>query len=298
MSTATPTPDLNPTPNDWAGRWARVWPVLLAVTTVTAVGGPAAVASYRHARDVVASTGDTVMAPWLPLSIDGMLVAALVVLWVRRRRSEPAGALPWLSFGLGMLATIAANLAAVGLTVARAAAASSSGPRLALEGATAVDYIAALWPPLALALTLELVALVAYRTAPVVDTPTVDAAQSSSSSPSSSTPPAVPGGPHVAPSATVTGSPSPTAAEGAAQPCPDEDELELDAPAGDPRFRNADPALVAWALTNRQPNGRPAGKKAIMSEHGCTDHAARMAAGRAGELAGEQPLRLVSGGDQ
>ncbi len=43
--------------------WARAWPPLLAVGVVSAVGAPAAVASYRHARDVVTSTGDTVMAP-------------------------------------------------------------------------------------------------------------------------------------------------------------------------------------------------------------------------------------------
>jgi hypothetical protein len=44
-------------------RWARIWPSLLAVVTLTAVGGPAAVASYRHARDVIAEHGDPVMAP-------------------------------------------------------------------------------------------------------------------------------------------------------------------------------------------------------------------------------------------
>ena len=35
-----------------AACWARMWPTLLAVVVV-AVGAPAAVASYRHARDVV-----------------------------------------------------------------------------------------------------------------------------------------------------------------------------------------------------------------------------------------------------
>jgi hypothetical protein len=45
-------------------RWARAWPSLLAVVTLSAVGGPAAVASYRHARDVITQHGDPVMAPW------------------------------------------------------------------------------------------------------------------------------------------------------------------------------------------------------------------------------------------
>lgn len=126
--------------------WARVWPPLLAVVTVSAVGGPAAVASYRHARTVVARSGDPAMAPWLPLSVDGMLLAALVVIWVRRHRGAPAGLFPWVAFGTGMVATIAANLAAAEHTP---------------EG-----YVVALWPPVAFALTLELVALVAHRTAP------------------------------------------------------------------------------------------------------------------------------------
>ncbi len=127
--------------------WARAWPPLLAVGVVSAVGAPAAVASYRHARDVVASTGDTVMAPWLPLSVDGLLVAALVVIWVRRRRGEAAGWGPWGAFLFGMVVTILANLAAV-----------------TVPSVTA--YAVALFPPLAFAITLELVALVAHR-APV-----------------------------------------------------------------------------------------------------------------------------------
>lgn len=130
--------------------WTRVWPPLLAAVTVSAVGVPAAVASYRHARTVVARSGDPVMAPWLPLSVDGMLLAALVVIWVRRHRGEPAGVFPWVAFGAGMVATVAANLAAA--------------------EHTAEGFVVALWPPVAFALTLELVALVAHRTASTVPT--------------------------------------------------------------------------------------------------------------------------------
>ncbi|RUQ02517.1 DUF2637 domain-containing protein [Microbacterium sp. HSID17254] len=105
------TPDESAAPaHHW---WSRTWPALLALSTVGAVGVPAAVASYRHARDVIATNGDPVMAPWLPLSVDGMLVAALVVIWVRRHRGDPAGVFPWLAFGFGMVVTILANLAAV-----------------------------------------------------------------------------------------------------------------------------------------------------------------------------------------
>ena len=141
----------HPAPGLRAG-WARVWPALLAVGTVGAVGVPAAVASYRHARDVIAAYGDPVMAPFLPLSVDGMLVAALVVIWVRRHRGDRAGAFPWCAFGFGMVVTILANLAAV----------REPGP---------VAVAVALFPPLALAVTLELVALIAYRSAPHAPAP-------------------------------------------------------------------------------------------------------------------------------
>jgi hypothetical protein len=106
---ATPSPHLatepaddtdkeNRVPTTVRERWARLWPSLLAVVTLSAVGGPAAVASYRHARDVIAEHGDPVMAPWLALTTDGMLVAALVVIWVRRHRGEPVKAGPWAAF--------------------------------------------------------------------------------------------------------------------------------------------------------------------------------------------------------
>ena len=117
--------------------WGRTWPALLAVGTVGAVGVPAAVASYRHARDVIAAHGDPVMAPWLPLSVDGMLVAALTVIWVRRHRGDRAGAFPWLAFSFGMVVTVLANLAAV-------------------REPSPVAVAVALFPPLALAVTLEL----------------------------------------------------------------------------------------------------------------------------------------------
>ena len=134
-----------------ADRWARAWPALLAVIVVSAVGAPAAVASYSHARAVVASTGDEAMAPWLPPSVDGMRVAALVVIWVRRRRGQPAGVGPWAAFLFGMVVTISANLAAV-------------------ERPSLTAYAVALFPPVALGVTLELVALVAHRSGTRADT--------------------------------------------------------------------------------------------------------------------------------
>lgn len=95
------------------------------------------------------------MAPWLALTTDGMLRAALVVIWVRRHRHEPVGVGPWAAFWAGMTATIAANLAAA--------------------QPTTVGIVVALWPPICLAITLELIALVASPTTHHSDTDTLPA---------------------------------------------------------------------------------------------------------------------------
>lgn len=133
----------------------RTGPVVLAglvllglVAVLTAVGGPAAVASYRHAQKVAERFGETPdMAAWLPLTTDGMLVLALIVMYARRLRHEPVGRAPWVAFAAGTAATLAANLAAADL--AHAPNRWEVGGRLAV----------AVWPPIAFALTLELLAL-------------------------------------------------------------------------------------------------------------------------------------------
>lgn len=114
-----------------------------AATILLAVGGPAAVASYRHAADVAATYGETVMAPWLPLTTDGMLVAAIVAMYWRRWRGQRVGPGPWLAFALGLAATLGANLAAAQPTTG--------------------GYVVAVWPPVAFALTLELLAVMIGR---------------------------------------------------------------------------------------------------------------------------------------
>lgn len=159
-----------------AAWWARAWPALLGVAVVATVAAPAAVASYLHARHVV-GRHDEVMAPWLPLSVDGMLLAALVVMWVRRRRGVPVGRGPWAAFGFGIAVTIAANAAAV-------------------EVPSVEAFAVNLFPPVALAVALELVALVAGRTATSGTAPgdgTTPSTGGISSSDPSATPPATPG---------------------------------------------------------------------------------------------------------
>ncbi len=122
-----------------------------AGAVLVTVGAPAAVASYRHARTVAERYGEGVMAPWLPLTTDGMLVAAIVAMYWRRWHGQRVGWGPWLAFVIGMVATLAANVEAAQPTPG--------------------GYVVAIWPPVAFALTLELLAVMLGRTGrPTVDT--------------------------------------------------------------------------------------------------------------------------------
>lgn len=113
--------------------------VLASAVVLAAVGGPAAVASYRHARDVVEAYGDPAMAPWLPLTTDGMIVAALIIAAWQRLRGQSPGGWTVLALVAGLGATLAANLAAAPPSIG--------------------GWIVAAWPPLAFAITLELTAV-------------------------------------------------------------------------------------------------------------------------------------------
>ena len=85
------------------------WSTALAVVGVAAV---AAVASYEHAYDLVRAHGE---AGWtarlVPLTVDGLIYASSMVMLDSARR-ERAGS--WLArwlLGLGIVATLAANVA-------------------------------------------------------------------------------------------------------------------------------------------------------------------------------------------
>lgn len=106
---------------------------VLAVVVVAAV---AAVASFDHQRELAVMAGEGWRAWLLPLSVDGLVVAATMVMLDRRRAGQPAGALPWLSLVLGVAASLAANVAAAEPTVA--------------------GRLVAAWPPVALLLAFEL----------------------------------------------------------------------------------------------------------------------------------------------
>lgn len=118
-------------------RWVRV----VTVAAVSVVAAVAAVVSYVHMRELGIRAGEGWRADIIPLSADGLLVAASMVMLVRRRAGERTGALPWLGLVLGLVASLAANLAV----------ADWDNPvSLAVSG----------WPPLALAVAFELLILV------------------------------------------------------------------------------------------------------------------------------------------
>ncbi len=112
--------------------WARAF-TTAAVVVVALV---AAVVSYEHMREVGTAAGEGWRSWLLPLSVDGLIVAASMTMLVRRRRGQPAGWLAWSSLLLGIAASIAANVAS-----------ADPGP---------IPRLVAAWSPLALLLAVEL----------------------------------------------------------------------------------------------------------------------------------------------
>lgn len=112
-----------------------VWVRRLAVASVLLVAAVAAIVSYCHMQELAENAGEGWRSRIIPLSVDGMLVAATLAIVYRRRHGLPAGAVPWLAVGLGISASLLANVAA----------ARPDG----------VARIIAAWPPLALAISIE-----------------------------------------------------------------------------------------------------------------------------------------------
>jgi hypothetical protein len=102
---------------DFCCRWCPVtaadrvirWTTAGAVIAVAAV---AAVASYEHAYDLVRAHGE---AGWtarlVPLTVDGLIYASSMVMLDCARRKVPVPALARWLLGLGIAATLAANVA-------------------------------------------------------------------------------------------------------------------------------------------------------------------------------------------
>src|SRR5712692_6822858 len=103
----------------------------LAVATVAAI---AAVISYRHAYELVSAHGEAgVTARLVPLTVDGLILAASMLILDASRRNHPVPPLARWCLGTGIVATIGANLAH-GLGHGPVGALISAWPALALAG--------------------------------------------------------------------------------------------------------------------------------------------------------------------
>jgi hypothetical protein len=101
---------------------------------VAAVAAVAAVISYRHAYELVTTHGETgLTARLLPFTVDGLILAASMLILDASRRHQPAPPLARWCLGAGIAATIGANLAH-GLSHGPIGALVSAWPALALAG--------------------------------------------------------------------------------------------------------------------------------------------------------------------
>jgi hypothetical protein len=110
---------------------------LIRITTATAVATVAAVAaviSYRHAYELVSNHGETgLTARLVPFTVDGLILAASMLILDANRRNHPGPPLARWCLGAGITATIGANLAH-GLGHGPIGALVSAWPALALAG--------------------------------------------------------------------------------------------------------------------------------------------------------------------
>lgn len=83
----------------------------VTVVAVVVVAVIAAVVSYSHMQQLAAGVGEAWRSWLIPLSIDGLVVAASMVLVTRRRRGVGGGGLAWCALGGGVGASLAANMA-------------------------------------------------------------------------------------------------------------------------------------------------------------------------------------------
>jgi Protein of unknown function (DUF2637) len=108
---------------------------LIKMTTalaVIAVASVAAIISYQHAYELVRIHGETgITARLLPFTVDGLIWAASMVVLDASRRNQRVPRLALWSLGVGIVATVGANLAH-GLGHGPVGAAVSAWPALAL----------------------------------------------------------------------------------------------------------------------------------------------------------------------
>lgn len=112
---------------------------LIATWGVGVVAATAAVISFTHVQHLAHDAGESEVASLLlPLSVDGAVAAAVAVILAESNARRRAAVLAWVMLMLGLAASLAANIASAQPTwTARAVAA---------------------WPPIALALGVEVLA--------------------------------------------------------------------------------------------------------------------------------------------
>jgi Protein of unknown function (DUF2637) len=107
---------------------------VIRITTALAVATVAAVISYQHAYELVSSHGETgLTARLLPFTVDGLILAASMLILDASRRNQPAPPLARWCLGAGIVATTGANLAH-GIGHGLIGALVSAWPALALAG--------------------------------------------------------------------------------------------------------------------------------------------------------------------
>jgi len=129
----------DPTPKiTGRARWSDRLITALAAVAVIAIAVVAAIVSYRHALTVARDHGETGATAYMtPITIDGLVVvASMVMLDAARRRQHPP-LLAWCALALGIGATLAVNIL-YGV---------QHGP---------VGAVIAAWPAIALTIAVEL----------------------------------------------------------------------------------------------------------------------------------------------
>jgi len=113
----------------------------LTALVVTAVAGFAAVISYGHIYGVALHNGQTELASvLLPLSVDGLILAASLVLLHEAQQARPAPLLGQAMLALGVGATLAAN-ALYGLAWGPLGVVVSAWPAVAFIGAAEMVFL-------------------------------------------------------------------------------------------------------------------------------------------------------------
>lgn len=133
-ATPTPEPTVSASPVTETPRGAD-WVRLVTTVAVVLVTLAAARGSFGHMRSLAESVGED--PAWLlPVSVDGLAVAASMTMLVRRRAGQKVGLLSWGSLLLALGVSLAANVA-------------SAEPTL-------TGRLVAAWPPIGLLLSYEL----------------------------------------------------------------------------------------------------------------------------------------------